>query len=71
MIVNNKVQSTVKPKPLVIDDYSVYENSNISEISTEDFNGYEYRQVIYSKDEYMEKQRSDIDYIAIMSGVMF
>lgn len=70
MIVNNNVQSTVKPKPLVIDDYSVYENTKIAEISTEEFNGYQYEQTIYSKDEYIEKQKADVDYLSIMTGVI-
>ena len=63
-------QSTVKPKPIEIDDYHVYINSNIIEINTDEFNGYEYEQTIYTKDEYMEKQKADTDYIAIMTGVM-
>ncbi len=70
MIVNNNVQSTVKPKPLVIDDYSVCENTKIAEISTEEFNGYQYEQTIYSKDEYIEKQKADVDYLSIMTGVI-
>ena len=49
-----RVRSTVRPKPIEIDSYHVYVNSNIMEIITDDFNGYEYDMIQYAKDEYIE-----------------
>lgn len=52
------VQSTVKPKEIEIDEYSVWINTDIHEISVEDKKGshieYEYNQIQYSKDEYIK-----------------
>ena len=52
------VQSTVKPKEIEIDEYSVWVNSDIHEITVEDKKGthieYEYNQIQYSKDEYIK-----------------
>lgn len=52
------VQSTVKPKEIEIDEYSVWINTDIYEISVEDKKGshieYEYNQIQYSKDEYIK-----------------
>lgn len=60
-----KVRSTVKPEPLVIDEYSVWVTENIIKVSENtgeenEFEGYEYTQIQYSKDEYIlqiDKQR--------------
>jgi len=49
-----RVRSTVRPKPIEIDSYHVYVNSNIMEIITDDFNGYEYDMIQYEKDEYIK-----------------
>lgn len=53
-----KVRSTVKPESLVIDGHSVWISENIVEVSENDneeneFEGYEYTQIQYSKDEYI------------------
>lgn len=63
MVDYGKVRSTVKPESIVVDEYSVWENSNITEISEviDEENGvekteYEYDMVQYTKDEYMLKQ---------------
>lgn len=63
MISHGKVRSAVKPESIVVDEYSVWENSNIAEISEviDEENGvekteYEYDMVQYTKDEYMLKQ---------------
>ena len=52
-----KVQSTIKPKEIEIDAYSVWVNENINEITVTDENGehteYEFNQTQYSKDEYI------------------
>lgn len=58
MINYGKVKGIVKPEQLVIDEYSVWVNSNITEIEEEIgeeiFIGYEYDMVQYSKDEYIK-----------------
>ena len=51
-IVKN-VKSTVKPEELVIDEYSVWVSKDVSVISENEFNGYNYTQINYSKDEYI------------------
>ena len=63
MISHGKVRSAVKPESIVVDEYSVWENSNIVEISEviDEENGvekteYEYDMAQYTKDEYMLKQ---------------
>lgn len=52
------VQSTVKPKEIEIDEYLVWVNSDVHEITVEDKKGahieYEYNQIQYSKDEYIK-----------------
>ena len=61
MVDYGKVRSTIKPESVVIDDYSVWENTNIEAVSenvgTEtEFNGFEYNMVHYDKNEYILKQ---------------
>ncbi|MDE5604210.1 MAG: hypothetical protein K2I73_01350 [Eubacterium sp.] len=57
MTEHKNVQSTVKPKEIEIDAYSVWVNENISEITVTDENGehieYQFNQKQYSKDEYI------------------
>ena len=57
MINHGRVQSTVKPKEIEIDEHSVWENKDISEITVTDENGehteYEFNQTQYTKDEYI------------------
>lgn len=52
------VQSTVKPEEKVIDEFSVWVNTNIKEIEEkiddEVFVGFEYHQVQYTKDDYIK-----------------
>lgn len=55
------IKSTIKPKEIVIDEYSVWVHSNISEISenvgTEnEFIGFSYDLKQYSKNEYIKYQ---------------
>ena len=54
MIEYGKVQSTVKPKPMVFDEYSVWVHSNIEEVENETFIGYEFNMVRFDKDEYIQ-----------------
>lgn len=61
MVDYGKVKSTIKPESVVIDDYSVWENTSIEAVSenvgTEtEFNGFEYSMVQYDKNEYILKQ---------------
>lgn len=62
MIDYGTVRSTVRPEPRVIDDYSVWENTNIHEVQVVDgidteetHTEYEFKQVQYTKDEYLDK----------------
>ena len=62
------VQSTIKPNETEIDEYSVWVNSDIHELSVTDENGshteYEYNQTQYSKDEYIRlisEQNKDLE----------
>ena len=58
MINHGRVQSTVKPKEIEIDEHSVWENKDISEMTVTDENGehteYEFSQTQYSKNEYIK-----------------
>ncbi len=58
MINHGRVQSTVKPKEIEIDEYSVWKNKDISEMTVTDENGehteYEFSQTQYSKNEYIK-----------------
>lgn len=58
MIDYGKVRSTVKPDEVEIDEYSVWVNSDITEIvvqsEDETHTEYEFNQVRYTKDEYIK-----------------
>jgi hypothetical protein len=63
MVDYGKVRSTVKPDAIVIDEFSVWKHTDIQEISenvgTEDeFNGYEYNMIQYTKDEFILMQNA-------------
>lgn len=62
------VQSTIKPNEIEIDEYSVWVNKNVREITVPDENGthteYEYNQTQYSKDEFirlMSEQNKNLE----------
>ena len=66
------VQSAVKPEEKVVDEYSVWVNTNIKETA----GGWVYHMVQYSKDEYIkvmdeqnQKTQADVEYIAMMTEV--
>ncbi|WP_405317886.1 hypothetical protein [Ruminococcus sp.] len=72
MIDYDIVNSTVRPKEKVVDEYSVWVNTDIAETS----DGWEYHMVQYSKDEYIklmdeanQKAQADLEYIAMMTEV--
>ena len=54
MINHGKVQSTIKPEALEIDDNSVWIAEDVQEVKTEEFEGYEYDLTQYTKDEYIQ-----------------
>ena len=53
-----KQRSTVSPEPMVVDEFSVWINSNIvpveENVEEEAFTGFEFNIVQYSKDEYIK-----------------
>ena len=66
------VKSAVRPDEKIVDEYSVWVNSDI--IKTEE--GFEYHMVQYTKDEYIRlmdeanlKAQADLEYIAMMTEV--
>lgn len=64
MVDYGKVRSTVKPESIVIDEFSVWQHTNIQEISENvgeenEFVGYEFNMVQYSKDEFILQQATD------------
>ena len=64
MVDYGKVRSTVKPEPIVIDEFSVWQHTDIQEISENvgkenEFVGYEFNMVQYSKDEFILQQATD------------
>lgn len=55
-----KVRSTEKPDDLVIDEFSVWKNSNITKVEENigdenEFVGYEFDMIQYGKDEYIHQ----------------
>lgn len=66
------VKSAVRPEAKVVDEYSVWVNTEITQTS----DGWEYHMVQYSKDEYIklmdeanQKAQADLEYIAMMTEV--
>lgn len=66
------VKSTVRPEEKKVDEFSVWVNTDIAETA----DGWEYRMVQYSKDEYIKlmyeanrKAQADLEYIAMMTEV--
>lgn len=58
MINYGKVRSTVRPEPIEIDDFSVWQHTDIQEVSENvgkenEFVGYEFTMIQYDKDEYI------------------
>ena len=65
-------RSAVRPAEKVVDEYSVWVNTNIKETA----GGWVYHMVQYSKDEYIkvmdeqnQKTQADVEYIAMMTEV--
>lgn len=61
MVDYGKVRSTVKPEPIVIDEFSVWVHTDIQSVSENvgmenEFVGYEFSMKQYGKDEYIQAQ---------------
>ena len=61
MVDYGKVRSTVKPEPIVIDEFSVWQNTNIQAVSENvgeenEFVGFEYNMIQFTKDEFILQQ---------------
>lgn len=64
MVDYGKVRSNVEPAPIVIDEFSVWQHTDIKEVSENigkenEFVGYEFNMIQYTKDEFILKQTSD------------
>lgn len=64
MIDYGRVRSTVKPEAIEIDDFSVWQHTDIQEVSENvggeyDFHGYEYHMIQYTKDEFILQQAAE------------
>lgn len=64
MVDYGKVRSTVKPEPIVIDEFSVWQHTDIQEIyenvgEENEFVGYEFNMVQYDKNEFILKQAEE------------
>ena len=66
------VEGSTKPEEKIVDEYSVWVNTDIAETS----DGWEYHMVQYTKDEYIklmdeanQKAQADLEYIAMMTEV--
>ena len=66
------VKSTVRPEAKVVDEYSVWVNTDIAQTE----GGFQYRMVQYGKDEYIkfmdeanQKAQADLEYLAMMTEV--
>lgn len=61
MVDYGKVRSTVKPEPIVIDAFSVWQHTNIQAVSENvgeenEFVGFEYNMIQFTKDEFILQQ---------------
>ena len=66
------VESAVRPEEKVVDEFSVWVNTDNAETA----DGWEYHMVQYTKDEYIklmdeanQKAQADLEYIAMMTEV--
>ena len=70
MVNHGKVRSVQQPEQMVMDDYSVWVASNISQVTEQDtdgqpgFTGWEYDLVQYTKDEFILNQSEENQLLA-------
>lgn len=62
MVDQGRIRSTVRPDKIVVDDYSVWVNTDVQEVTVthegDTHTEYEYHQVQYTKDEYIKMMDS-------------
>ena len=56
MVDYGKVRSTVKPEPIVIDEFSVWQHTNIQAVSENVGEENEYNMIQFTKDEFILQQ---------------
>ena len=69
----NNVRGTMENVPTVhVDKDTVYVRTNVKKIESEDFTGWEYDEVQYNKDEYIEKltNEEDVGVMALMISML-
>ena len=64
MVDYGRVRSTVKPEPIVIDEFSVWQHTDIQPVSENvgeenEFMGFEYEMIQYGKDEFILNQAAE------------
>lgn len=64
MVDYGRVRSTVKPEPIVIDEFSVWQHTNIQDVSENvgeenEFVGFEYNMIQFTKDEFILNQAAE------------
>ena len=64
MVEYGKVRSTVKPEPIVIDEFSVWQHTNIQDVfdnvgEESEFVGFEYNMIQFTKDEFILSQATE------------
>lgn len=64
MVNYGKVRSCVKPEPVVIDEFSVWQHTDIQEVSENvgkenEFVGYEFDMIQYEKNEFILNQTAE------------
>lgn len=76
MVNYGTVRSTVRPNDLVVDEFSAWVNTNITDITEtvgeeKEFIGFEFNQVQYEKDEYIKMMSDDkIELTGVMDDLI-
>lgn len=75
MVDYGKVRSTVKPETVVIDDFSVWQHTNIQEVSENvgeenEFKGFEFNMIQYTKDEFILQQAAANQELNVLVNTM-
>lgn len=59
MVKYGRVRSTVKPESIVIDEFSVWQHTNIAPVSEKGFVGFEFDMIQFDKDEFILRQAAE------------
>lgn len=75
MVDYGKVRSTVKPETVVIDDFRVWQHTNIQEVSENvgeenEFKGFEFNMIQYTKDEFILQQAAANQELNVLVNTM-